>query len=93
MNQIEATEEVRQLYVEAFCFAVIFNSLRTQEFPIYEEFISTIEDLYSLNLGIEFDERFLRAQGVLFMSMKNNQVLMELLLHEWAERTSSLGHN
>lgn len=85
-NGIRSTEEVRRPYLEAFCFSSIFENLSSEEYPIYDEFVNTVRDLYALNLGVSEEERLLRAQGAIFITMKNSEVLLQLLLHEYENK-------
>lgn len=49
-----------------------------------------MEELYEINLGIENNDRLLRAQGALYMFMRNNEVLKELLLFEYENKKEYL---
>lgn len=54
------------------------------------EFISAIYELYNLVLGVETEERLLRAQGVMFSLMRNNEKLRKLLLLEYEKKKDYL---
>ena len=57
---------------------------------MYNEFVKGIKELYKINLGIENDDRLLRAQGAMYMFMRNNEILKELLLFEYENKKEYL---
>ena len=83
INGIEQTEKERKPQIEAFCFATILNNYQGEQFTMYNELVNGIKELYKINLGIENEERLLRAQGAMYMFMRNNDNLKELLLFEY----------
>ena len=52
--------------------------------------LSKNKELYKINLGIENDDRLLRAQGAMYMFMRNNEILKELLLFEYENKKEYL---
>jgi hypothetical protein len=90
INGIKQTEKERRPQVEAFCFTTIFNNYQGEQFNMYNEFVKGIKELYKINLGIENDERLLRAQGAMYMFMRNNEVLKKLLLFEYENKKKYL---
>ena len=83
LNDIKATEKNRQPYVEAFCFSSILKHYKGKRFSMYDEFVIALKQLYEVNLGIEKDERLLRAQGAMYVLMKNNEQLSRMLIEEY----------
>ena len=49
-----------------------------------------IRELYKINLGVDNNERLLRAQGALFFIIRNNGVVREMLLSEYEKRKEIL---
>ncbi len=90
LNGIKQTEKNRLPFVEAFAFSVIFDHYRSQEFNMYNELVKGLRELNKLELGIEEKERLLRAQGAMYMFMKNNKVLKELLISEYKKEERNL---
>ena len=90
INGIKQTEQERKPQVEAFCFTTIMNNYRGEQFNMYGEFVKGIKELYKINLGIENDDRLLRAQGAMYMFMRNNEKLKELLLFEYENKKEYL---
>lgn len=94
MNDLKKTEVERKPHIEAFCFAAVYGNYgarrEEQRFNTYDELVSGIKELYKLNLGIDMDERLLRAQGALYMYMRNNSNLKELLQFEYNQKAEYL---
>ncbi len=83
LNGIKKTEAKREPFVEAFCFSSIFKHYQSEEFSMYEEFVKAIKELYKVNLGIDKDEKLFRAQGAMFLLMRNNENLKRMLKTEY----------
>ena len=90
INGIKQTEKERKPQVEAFCFTTILNNYQGEHFNMYNELVKGIKELYKINLGIEDEERLLRAQGAMYMFMRNNDKLRELLLFEYENKKEYL---
>jgi hypothetical protein len=90
INGIKQTESKRNPQLEAFCFATVLNNYQSEEYNMYNEFVKGIKELYEINLGIEDSERLLRAQGAMFLIMKKNVRLKELLLYEFDRKKEFL---
>jgi hypothetical protein len=90
LNDIVATEAVRMPHVEAFCFSAILKHYDGTTFNMQKEMIDAVRQLYRLNLGIDLQERLLRAQGALYMLMVRNDRLKAMLYAEYAERADGL---
>ena len=54
------------------------------------EMTKAVRELYTLNMGIDMEERLLRAQGALYILMRNNPVLLAMLQAEYAARAEYL---
>lgn len=83
LNSIKNTEAIRMPFVEAFAFNAIMKNLRNEQYDVYNYFIDSIRGIYKLNLGIDKEERLLRAQGALFIQMLQSDKLKELLEDEY----------
>ena len=57
---------------------------------MYEEFVNAIKELNTINLGIEEGEKLLRAQGAMFVIMKNNDKLRKMLQVEYEKQKEYL---
>ena len=90
INGLKQTEKIRKPQVEAFCFTTIFNNYRGEQFNMYNEFVKGIKELYKINLGIDDDDRLLRAQGAMYMFMRSNEKLRELLISEYENKKKYL---
>lgn len=90
INGIEETEEVRNPPLEDFCFSVIFSNYESEENKMYEELINGIKDVYKLNLGTDKKEKLLRAQGAMYMYMRHNETLKNLLIKSYHEQKEDL---
>lgn len=90
INGLEQTEKERKPHIEAFCFVAIMNNYQGEKFNMYDEFVKGIQELYMINLGIDNEDRLLRAQGAMYMFMRNNEKLRELLLHEYENKKEYL---
>ena len=90
LNDIKKTETKRKPFVEAFCFSSILKHYQSKEFNMYGEFVKAIDELNKVNLGIDREERLLRAQGAMFLIMRNNENLKRMLLKEYEENKNFL---
>jgi len=90
INGLKQTESERNPQIEAFCFTTILNNYQGEQFNVYNEFVKGIKELYKINLGIEKDERLLRAQGAMYMFMRSNEPLKKLLLYEYEDKKEYL---
>lgn len=90
VNGLEQTESKRNPHLEAFCFSTILTHYTNEKFNLYQEFTKGIKALYTINLGINNEEKLLRAQGAMYMFMKNNNTLKTLLLTEYEKKKDFL---
>jgi len=90
LNDIKKTESERKPFVEAFSFASIMKHYKNEEFSMYDEFVKAIKELYKVNLGINKDEKLLRAQGAVFLLMRNNENLNKMLKTEYDRQKENL---
>ena len=90
LNDINKTEKERQPQLEAFCFSSIMDNYQGKEFNMYEEFVKAIKELYKVNLGTDNSERLLRAQGGMFILMRNNENLKKMLINEYENKMKYL---
>jgi len=85
-NNIEETEEQRQPYIEAFSLRAIFDHLGDEEDNIYAEFIDGLKALYTINMGIDTEDRLLRAQGAMYMYMMQSETLKAVITNSYNEK-------
>lgn len=90
INGIERTETYRQPHIEAFCFSSILHNIQGEQFSMYSEFLKGLKQLYTLNLGVDDTERLLRAQGAMYMIMRNNDNLKQILRLEYEKKKQFL---
>lgn len=90
INGITETETNRKPQLEAFCFASILENYQGNEFNMHDAFVSAIHELYKLNIGIDENDRLLRAQGGMYFLMRNNEQLRKMLLAEYAKKKEYL---
>lgn len=57
---------------------------------MYNEFVKAIKELYKVNLGIDRNEKLLRAQGAMFLLMRNNENLRMMLKEEYDQQKEYL---
>ena len=89
-NILSKTETERNPSVEEFCVSSIVKHYQSQEFSMYDEFVKAIKELYKVNLGIDKNERLLRAQGAMCLLMKMNENLKDMLLKEYERNKDNL---
>lgn len=90
LNLIKQTEKIRKPQVEAFCFSSILNNYQGEQFNMYDEFVKSLTELNKVNLGVDKDEKLLRAQGAMFLLMRNNENLKKMLVSEYEKNKENL---
>lgn len=91
INLIKATENVRKPFLETFCAVTLINHYSIDdEFNTQKMLIDGIVKLYKFNLGVNNEERLLRAQGAMFIIMSMNEKLRKLLIKEYEQNKESL---
>lgn len=90
LNDIKKTESERKPFIEAFSFSSILKHYQSEQFSMYDEFVKTIKELYKVNLGIDKNEKLLRAQGAMFLLMRNNENLKKMLKSEYEKQRDFL---
>ena len=90
LNGIQKTEKDRHAQLEAFCFSSIMLNIQGKRFSMLKEFTKSMKELYKLNLGIDNDENLLRAQGAMFIMMRNNENLKNMLIEEYEKKKDYL---
>jgi hypothetical protein len=89
-NLIKETEPERNPHIEAFAFSSVFKNLSSENYNLYGDFVTFVRNIYTLNLGTVKEEKLLRAQGALFMAMRENSKLKEMLIDEYSEKKEFL---
>ena len=91
INDIKKTELIRKPQLEAFCFSAILEAMHPAgKGELMKDFTTRIKELYKMNLGVDREERLLRAQGAVFISMRNSPVLKKLLEEAYESKKESL---
>lgn len=90
LNDIKKTESERKPFIEAFSFSSILKHYQSEEYSMYDEFVKAIKELYKVNLGVDKDEKLLRAQGAMFLLMRNNENLKKMLKNEYEKQKDHL---
>lgn len=90
LNDIKKTEANRNAFIEAFCFSTILGHYEDTENNLYNDFVNSIKELYKLNLGIDNNEKLLRAQGALYMQMRTSPALQKTLQSEYKQNKTRL---
>ncbi len=89
-HDIIKTEAQRKPFIEAFCFTSISKHFMSEDFNMYQELTNEVQELYKINLGIDKNERLLRAQGALYFLMRNNKTLQQMLISEYEQNKEFL---
>ncbi len=84
------TQPHRDKKLEAFCAGAIFEHSEDREYNLHAELIETVKEIGKLNLGLNEEERQLRAEGVLYALMRQNLKLREALLVEYEKQKHML---
>jgi hypothetical protein len=90
LNDIKKTEPERKPFIEAFSFSSILKHYQSEEYSMYDEFVKALKELYTVNLGIDNQERLLRAQGAMYLLMRNNENLKNMLKSEYEKQKDYL---
>ena len=90
INGIKETEKERKPQIEAFAFSTIMDNIQGKKYNMYNELLKGIKELYKLNLGINEEEKLLRAQGAMYMFMRHNENLKKLLISEYENKKQYL---
>jgi hypothetical protein len=90
LNDIKKTENERKPFIEAFSFSAILKHYHSEQYSMHEEFVKAIKELYKVNLGIDKTEKLLRAQGAMFLLMRNNENLKKMLKSEYEKQKDYL---
>lgn len=90
VNDLEQTQVKRYADIEAFCFVSVFNAYLNKENPLKDEIIREFHKIVPLSMGIEKEERILRAQGALMVLMYQNESFKQALLKEYEDKKDIL---
>ena len=90
INGILETEQERKPFIEAFAGVSIVTRYYDKTYNMQNELVNTIKELYNVNLGVDKEERLLRARGAVFMQMFYNQKLRDMLLYEYEHKKDYL---
>lgn len=84
------TQPKRDKKIESFCAGVIYTHVNDDEYNMFQEYKDALQEVNTLNLGLNKQDRLLRAQGALFMLMKMNPKLRALLRMEYENQKHML---
>lgn len=84
------TEPIRHQDLEAFCLNAIIEGYQKEGYMLADELVKESKELYKLNLGINKEDRLLRAQGMLYCLMFNNEALKKALLDSYQATKNEL---
>lgn len=90
INGITETEAERHPHLEAFCFSSILENMGDETHSMYPVFVNGIRRLYTLQLGLDEEDRLLRAQGAMYMYMQGQPELRALLRMEYEKKKAYL---
>lgn len=83
LNSLKATEPDPKPYLEAFAFSTIANNMGNTKFPMRKTFIEGLKMLNTLHMGLDKEEKLFRAQGAIFMYMRNHPLVKEMVLESY----------
>lgn len=83
VNDLGKTQTERYADIEAFCFMTILYAYLNEERPLKDEIENEFYKVADINMGIDKEERILRAQGALIVLMHQNQALKKALVEEY----------
>ena len=83
MNDIRKTEKIRKPLLEAFCFSSVAKNYHGEKFNMMDEMVKSAKQLYKVNLGVDENERLLRAQGAMYFLMRSDENLIKMLRSEY----------
>lgn len=86
---LDETQPERNKELELFCAGAIMENSQGED-GLHAVFIEAVNEVATMNLGLNKEERLLRAQGALFMLMKLNPKLRETLLSEYEKQQHML---
>jgi len=90
INDLERTQSKRYADVEAFSFLAILNHYQDKNNPLKDEIIKEFHKIVPLSMGIQKEERILRAQGALMVLMYQNESFKQALLKEYEDKKEIL---
>lgn len=85
MRDIEKLHAKRNFHLEAFSFSSIFKHLLSKEkkYDFQNEWRKAVTEIATVSLGLDDSEKVLRAEGALYLLMKTNENLKNMLLEEY----------
>lgn len=90
VNDLERTQIKRYADVEAFSFLAILNHYQDKNDPLKDEIVKEFHKIVPLSMGVEKEERILRAQGALMVLMYQNESFKKALLKEYEDKKEIL---
>ncbi|HUH26475.1 MAG TPA: hypothetical protein VLY87_07595 [Flavobacterium sp.] len=90
VNDISSTERKRNAGIEAFCFKSIFEAYVDKSIGLKEEIINEFQKITPISIGIDTEERVLRAQGALYVLIYNNKVFRDVLMKNYEDNKTIL---
>jgi len=90
INDLEQTQSKRYADIEAFSFLAIFNHYYDKNNPLKDEIIKEFHKILPLSMGVEKEERILRAQGALMVLIYQNESFKQAILKEYDDKKDIL---
>lgn len=78
-TNLSETEEERLADIEAFCFVTILKAFAIKDGPLQKEVYKEFAKIVPLSMGIDRNDRLLRAQGAFFVLMYQNETQRDIL--------------
>lgn len=78
-TNLSETKEERLADIEAFCFVTILKAFAIKDGPLQKEIYKEFAKIVPLSMGIDRNDRLLRAQGAFFVLMYQNETLRDIL--------------
>lgn len=85
INSLEKTQLNRNVGIEAFCFNAIYSYFQKNKSTFSDLVKEQIVTISKLELGVDEQERILRAQGALMILLFNNERFREIILNAYKE--------
>lgn len=90
INALEKTQPKRYADIEAFCFNAIYDYFQKNKSTFSDLVKEQIITISKLELGVDEQERILRAQGALMILMFNNERFRNVIISDYEQHKDIL---
>ena len=90
LNDIKKTLAKRRPFLEAFAWTAILSNSDGTVYHLDDDYKAALKQIEKIDLGINPDDRLLRAQGAMYVLMYNNPNLRAVLRTEFATHQAYL---